>query len=132
MLAVLAACGGKPVTFADIPLLPAAAPLQAGTHPFADTVSKTLRDSLGGKNVKLDMQLYGLPTETNWVDVKGFYETQIKGDWKTESRLAQDTPAFKLAGWSRGGFASEQGLVVGYGAGMLGNPPFLIVALFSE
>lgn len=132
LLVPLAACGGTPVAFADLPLHPAATVIQPGSNPLAETVSNSLRESLGGQNVKLDLQVYALPAGTNWDEIKGFYEEQIKGDWKTEAKLTQDTQALKLIGWSRGGFASEQGLVVGYGPGLLNNPPFMIVALFSE
>lgn len=133
LVAALTACsGGEPVAFADIPLHPAATPLQAGSHPLADSVGNSFREAVSQENVQVDMQLYVLPADTSWEEVKGFYEAQIGGDWKVDSRLAQDTEAFKTIGWSRGGFASEQGLAIGYGPPLLGNAPYLMVALFSE
>ena len=55
-----------------------------------------------------------LPADATWEQVTGFYEHEVTGDWETEAQLAQDTAAFKTVGWTRGGLASEQGLVVGY------------------
>lgn len=129
----LTACGGgAPVAFSDIPLHPAATPLQAGSNPLADTVGKSFREAISQKNVQVDIQLYALPIDMVWEDVKGFYETQIAGDWKAESALTQNTEAFKTIGWTRGGFASEQGPAIGYGPALLGNAPYLMAALFSE
>jgi hypothetical protein len=132
LLVALAACGGEPVTFAQLPLHPQATPLEPGSHPMADTVADGFRQALSGGNVTMDVQLYSLPADASWETVRSFYETQVAGDWKTEPALAQDTEFFKTIGWSRGSFASEQGLAVGYGPPLLGSPPFLMVALFSE
>ncbi|GAB4425291.1 MAG: hypothetical protein OHK0015_05170 [Chloroflexi bacterium OHK40] len=135
LLGALAACGGEPVTLADLPVHPDASPLEPGSNPMADTVADSIRQSFGQGAVSVDMQLYTLPAETSWERVQAFYEEQISaigGDWEAEPQLAQDTPALKTIGWSRGAFAGEQGLVISYGPPLLGNPPFLLVALVSE
>ncbi len=128
----LTACGGTPVAFADIPVHPDAAPLQAGGHLLADTVGNTFREAVSQENVQVDMQMYTLPLDTDWEAVKAFYEEQIANDWKANDRLAQDTEAFKTIGWTCGSFVSKQGLAIGYGPPLLGNPPYLMVALFSK
>lgn len=128
----LAGCSAEPVSFADLPLHPAATTLAAGINPLADSVSESFREAMGGENVELEMQLYSLPPEMGWEEIKSFYEQQIGGDWEAAAALGQETEMFKTIGWTRGSFASEQGLAVGYGPPMLGNAPFLIVALFSE
>ncbi len=130
---VLAACGGSaPATLATISLPPDATQLQKGSNPLADTIADGFRESMGAQGEKVELQLYALPADTQWDDIKGFYEQEIKDDWKAEAQLAQDSDAFKTVGWTRGGFASEQGLVVGYSPALLDTPPFLMVALFSE
>lgn len=132
LLIALTACGGEPVAFEELPVHPDAAPLEAGTHPMADTVADSFRQAIGQEGVQVDLQLYTLPAEVTWEEIQSFYAESLEGDWKSEPRLAQDTSAFKTVGWARGAFAGEQGLAIGYGPPLLGSPPFLVVALFSE
>lgn len=99
---------------------------------MADTVGDSFRQAISQENVQVDMELYTLPADTTWEDIQAFYNEQITGDWKAATELTQDTEAFKTIGWTRGSFASEQGLAVGYGPALLGSPPFLMVAMFSE
>jgi hypothetical protein len=132
LLLALTACGGEPVAFQELPVHPDASPLEAGSHPMADTVADSFRQAVGQEGVQIDLQLYALPAETSWDEVQSFYAETLEGDWKSEPRLAQDTSAFKTVGWARGAFAGEQGLAVGYGPALLGSPPFMMVALFSE
>jgi hypothetical protein len=131
-LVTLVACGSEPIAFADIPMHPAATPLQAGSNPLADSVGNSFREAVGKEDVQVDVQLYALPVDTSWEEVKGFYKEQIADDWEADTRLAQDTEAFKTIGWSHGGFVGEQGLAIGYGPPLPGNAPYLMVALFSE
>jgi hypothetical protein len=131
-LVALTACGGEPVSFEELPIHPAASPLDAGSHPMADSVADSFRQAVGQEGVQLDMQLYALPDETSWEEIQSFYAESLAGDWKSEPRLSQDSSAFKTVGWARGALAGEQGLAVGYGPPLLGSPPFLMVALFSE
>ncbi len=130
----LAACGGggEPVAFADIPVFPDATPLEPGTNTLADTVGDSFRQAVSQENVQVDMELYTLPADASWEEIQAFYTEQIAGDWEAETALTQDTEAFKTIGWTRGGLASEQGLAIGYGPPLLGNSPFLMVAMFSE
>jgi hypothetical protein len=132
LLAALTACGDEPVAFEELPIHPQASPLVAGSHPMADTVANSFRQAVGQEGVAIDLQLYALPAETSWEEIQSFYADALTGDWKSEPRLAQDSSAFKTIGWARGAFAGEQGLAVGYGPALLGSPPFLMVALFSE
>jgi hypothetical protein len=133
LLLSLAACGGQPVAFADLPMLPDAAPLEEGTNTIADSVSSSFKESLSGENVGVELKLYAVPAETSWEQIKTFYTDQLAAtDWKSDERIAQDSDAFKTVGWTRGGLASEQGLAVGYGPDLLGEGAFLMVALISE
>ena len=129
---VLVACGGTPATLATIPVLPNATQLAAGSNPMADTLADSFRQSMAQQSGTVEMQLYTLPADATWDHVKGFYAQEITGDWQSEAQLAQNAESFKMVGWTRGGFASEQGLVVGYSPALLGQPPFMLVALFSE
>lgn len=130
---VLVGCsGGTPVTFDAIPLPPDATQLVAGSNPLADSLADSVRQSMGQQGGSIDLQLYRLPADAQWEQVKSFYEQQVTGDWQTEAQLAQDSEAFKTVGWTRGGLASEQGLLVGYSPALLDQPPFMLVALISE
>ena len=130
---ILVACGGgTPVALATIPVPPAATQLQAGSDPLADLLADGMRQSMSQQGGTVEVQLYTLPAEATWEQVKGFYEHEVTGDWTTEAQLAQDSAAFKTVGWTRGGLASEQGLVVGYSPALLDQPPFIMVALVSE
>lgn len=78
------------------------------------------------------MQPYTLPADVGWDEIKGFYEEEIKEDWKAETQLTQESEALKTVDWTRGSLASEQGLAIGYGPALLDKPPFLMIVLFSE
>ena len=106
LLVALTACG-EPVAFEELPLHPDAAPLEAGSHPMADTVANSFRQAVGQEGVQIDLQLYTLPDETSWDEIQSFYTGALGGDWKSEPRLAQDTSAFKTVGWARGAFAGR-------------------------
>lgn len=126
-------CGGQPVAFADLPVHPDAQPLQAGQNTLADSVANSFTQSVSSEKVKVDLQLYAIPEGTSWDQIKSFYADKLGGtDWKAASELNQDSEAFKTVGWTRGGFAGEQGLAIGYGPDLLGEGAFLMVALISE
>jgi hypothetical protein len=132
MLAALAGCGAPPVTFAEIPLHPALLPLERGANTLADTIATSLEKSLAERG-SVELKLYSVPDTVIWEEIDGFYtEALADSDWKAADELRQESAAINTAGWTRGGRASEQGLVVGYAPDALGEGAFLIVALFSE
>ena len=132
LLVTLAACGGAPVNFADVPTHPQVTPVEPGENSMADTIGATLKDALAERG-QVDMKLYAVPSSLSWEQIQAFYADSLSGtDWKTAQELAQDTEVFKTAGWTRGRLASEQGLAVGYAPDLLGGGAFLMVALFSE
>lgn len=132
VMVALAACGGEPVTMSSIPVFPNTTPLQAGQNSMADTLAGTL-ESMVGDQLSSEINLYAVPATTTWAEVQDFYTTQLADtDWKAAEELTQETSAINIMGWSRGGLASEQVLVVGHSPDLLGNGAFLIVGLFSE
>lgn len=132
LLALLAACGGKPVAFTDLPQHPNAAPLERGVNGMADTLATTLESSLGERGT-VELKLYSMPSDIAWEEVDSFYATSLaESDWKAAEELRQEGEMINTVGWTRGSLASEQGLVVGYAPNLLGDGAFLIVALFSE
>lgn len=133
-LLALTACGdGQPVAFVDLPMIPDAAPLEEGANTIADSVSNSFKASLSSENVEVELKLYAVPAEMSWEQIKTFYTDQLAAtDWESDERITQNSDTFKTVGWTRGGFASEQGLAVGYGRDLLGEGAFLMVALISE
>lgn len=133
LLLSLAACGAPAVKMTEVPVFPGATPLDKGQNEIADAAADGLKQSVSAENVTADVQMYALPEGTNWDDVTKFYNDKLSSsDWKTSAEIAQDTEFFKVVGWTRGSLNSEQALGVGFGPEMLGNQPFLMVALMSE
>jgi hypothetical protein len=132
MVIALTACGSTPVTYADIPLPTDITALAPGQNTLADTLNSSFSDALRSHG-SVETKLYSVPATMTSEQVSAFYAEQLgKTDWKPSQELTQDSGAFKTVGWQRGGYASEQGLVVGYSADMLGDGAFMMVALFSE
>ncbi|MCU0490300.1 MAG: hypothetical protein MUD01_01735 [Chloroflexaceae bacterium] len=132
VLVSLVGCGGQAATMSAIPIFPNTVPLQAGESKMADLFANTLTRMVGEK-LKADVRMYSLPPKSSWDSINAFYAEQLNGtDWKSNSQLAQQNAAISIAGWTRGGFASEQVLMVGRGSDPLNGQAFLIVALFSE
>jgi hypothetical protein len=126
-------CGTAPVAIGDIPAYPGAQAMATGENEMADEVAKAIEESSGGEGVTTEVHLYSLPTGTAWSDIEAFYDDELAGtDWESEADLTQETEFFSTLGWSRGGGANEQALVIGYMADILGTGSFLIVGLFSE
>lgn len=131
-LLALAGCGAAPVALAELPVHPAAAPLERGSNTLADTIAGSLESSLAERGT-VELQLYSVPDDVIWEEIDGFYtESLADSDWRPADELRQESEAITTAGWMRGGLASEQGLMVGYAPDALGDGAFLIVALFSE
>ena len=130
-LGSLAACGAPPVTMAEIPLVPEAAPLEKGQNMVADAASEAMDQALTSENLKSEFKLYTVPAEMSWDQVKAFYTEKLGSDWKVSDEITQESEAFSAMGWTRGG--DSQALVVGYGPDILGNGnPFLMVMLASK
>lgn len=133
VLLAVAGCGTEPVSIGDIPVYPGAEPMERGQNAMADELADVIKESSGGEGVNVDINLYSLPSDTTWEDIKGYYNGEIAStDWQTEADLGTESEVFSTIGWSRGGGASEQALVVGYVADILGGGAFMIVGLFSE
>lgn len=132
LLITLAGCGTPPVTFAELPMHPAASPLERGSNTLADAVATAIESSLAERGT-VELKLYNVPDTVIWEEIDGFYaESLSDSDWKVSDELRQESAAINTVGWTRGSLASEQGLVVGYAPDALGQGAFLIVALFSE
>jgi hypothetical protein len=132
-LVLLAACGTEPVSLSDIPVYPGVKPMERGQNAFADQMADAIKESSGKEDVSAELKLYTLPAGAAWSDVKSYYVDNLAdGDWQTEQDLAEESDIFSSLGWTRGGGASEQALVVGHLADITGEGAFLIVMLFSE
>jgi hypothetical protein len=131
-LGSLAACGAPPVTMADIPVHPKAAPLEKGKNPIADAASDAMDKSLTGQNLKNEVKLYSVPADVTWDEIKSFYSESLKGsDWKNNDQLTHESDSFSALAWTRSG--DQQALVIGYGPDILGNgSAFLMVMLASK
>jgi hypothetical protein len=132
-VAALAACGGEPVAFADLPIPPEAQPLESGANAFADQIAASLSESFSTASSSAEISMYTLPATASWEGLKGFYAEQLAGsDWRSEPELSQESEALSMVFWGRGSLASEQGLAVAYVPPILSDEPLLMVALVSE
>ena len=130
---LLAACGSEPVPISSIPVYPGAEPMARGDNEMVDQLAEIVTQSSADEGVGVEISLYRLPEGTAWDEVKAFYQTKVAGDdWVLEENLNNETDVFSTIGWSRGSGASEQALIVGYIAEMVGDTAFLITGLFSE
>ena len=85
---LLAACGSKAATMADIPAYPEAVALEPGADPVADTLVNNmvqdaqLRSSIGVGG-QIEQKAYRLPAGTTWEQVQSFYNDKLGADgWK--------------------------------------------------
>jgi hypothetical protein len=133
VLMLTVACGGgEPVTMSEVPVYPNAEPMAAGENSMADMLSETLSGAVG-EQLSSEINLYRLPADADWPAIEEFYTNELADtDWEAAEELAQQNEAINVTGWSRGGFASEQVLMIAYSPDMLGEGAFMIVALFSE
>jgi hypothetical protein len=132
LLAALACGGSDPVTMADIPVFTDAVQMEAGQSTMADLVADSLQQTAGQEGISTETLIYGVPAGTTWDSIKSFYSGQLGGDWTEDSELAESAEGFQTTGWTRGGLASEQALVVALVDDPLAGQSFLIVGLFSE
>ncbi|MBP7044651.1 MAG: hypothetical protein KBE23_17995 [Chloroflexi bacterium] len=85
LLVLLAACGGKAATMADIPAYPDAVALEPGVDPIADTLVNNMvqdaqvRSSVGAGG-QIEQKAYRLPAGTTWEQVQSFYNDKLGGD----------------------------------------------------
>jgi hypothetical protein len=130
---LITACGTEPVSLDDVPVYPGAEAMDRGQNEFADQMVDAIKESSGKENVDTDLKLYSLPPEATWSDVASFYSAELAdGDWGAQQDLTEESEIFSSLGWTRGGGASEQALVVGHISDVTGDGAFLILMLFSE
>jgi hypothetical protein len=133
LAALLAACGGKAVTFAELPIPPEAQPLESGANALADQIAAGLSESLSTASSSAEISVYSLPATSSWEQLKSFYAEQLAGsDWRSDPELSEEGETLSMVFWGRGSFASEQGLAVAYVPPLMGDEPLLMVALVSE
>jgi uncharacterized lipoprotein YmbA len=61
LVTLLAACGGEPVAFNDLPIPPEARPLESGANPLAAQIAASLSDSLSAASSSAEVNVYSLP-----------------------------------------------------------------------
>jgi hypothetical protein len=130
---LLLACGTEPVTMSDVPVYPGAELMASGQNQMADELAGIIRNSAGGEGVGVEINLYSLPVEISWDDIKTYYNRELAGtDWTVEDELTTESEVISTIGWGRGSGASEQALIVGHVVDVLGEGAFMIIGLFSE
>jgi hypothetical protein len=130
---LLLACGTEPVMMGDVPVYPGAEPMAGGQSQMADELANIIRNSAGGEGVGVEINLYSLPADISWEDIKGYYGRELAStDWTVEDELTTESEVISTIGWGRGRGASEQALIVGHVVDVLGEGAFMIIGLFSE
>lgn len=132
LLAILACGGSDPITIGEIAPFPGATLAEQG-NVLADSIAESIKNGAGREAEQIDVRTYVLPAGTTWEAVRSFYASQSGvGDWEPAEELAEETDYINTAAWSRGGFGSEQVLLVAHSIDPLGGPPYLFLVLFSE
>jgi hypothetical protein len=122
---LLAACGAKPVSVAELPVYPEAVQLEAGDSAIADTLENNMaqdaamRDAMGplGGGGKTEQAGFQLPSDTSWEQVKAFYAKELEDNgWSSGlggvagivdvnammDTANQDNDLYQIAIWSKG------------------------------
>lgn len=125
----LAACGGSPpAQMTDIPSYPNATALKPGENQIADTLAKNVQMA-GQMGQKLDQQIFTLPGNTSWKDVKDFYSSKLSAaGWQNSNLPIPDNDMMQMAVWTRGG----QSLTVARMSEPTGGDTFLLFSLASQ
>jgi hypothetical protein len=126
----LAACGGSsaPATLADVPTYPNATALKPGENPMADTLAKNVQQA-GAMGQKLDQQIFTLPKDASWNQIKSFYTDKLTGaGWSTTSIPIPDNDMFKMTVWTKG----SQSLTVGQITEPISKDNFLLFSLATQ
>lgn len=127
------ACRPARVPFTAIPVPPAAeaAKPEGPEEVPIDLTQGDIHDAVREGYGKPRVEIYALPAETDWAKITQFYAEQLRGkDWRPEPGFSRRKGYYEMTGWSRGGGASRQALVVAF----LGKPEgargnYLVVAL---
>lgn len=131
-LAALACGGSAPVTLESLPKFDGAVALEDGQSTVAEAVVEALQQTAGQEGVTAETLVYGVPAETTWDAIQTYYANNLGSDWTEDNELKQESEGFNTVGWTRGGLASEQAVIVAYVDDPLAGQSFLIVVLFSE
>jgi hypothetical protein len=80
---LLAGCGAKPLTIADLPTYPDAVELKPGESQIGDTLQQNMQQDAAmrdaaGVGGSTEQQGFTLPANASWEAVKGFYSEQLK------------------------------------------------------
>jgi hypothetical protein len=132
MLAALACGGSEPITVADVPVFEGANPIKEGQSTVAEAVVTALESSADQEGVTAEATVYSVPDGKTWDDIKNFYGSQLGSEWKADDQLTQTEEGFNTAGWTRGGLASEQALIVAWVNDPIVKKDFMVLVLFSE
>ncbi|HNB52906.1 MAG TPA: hypothetical protein PK530_13235 [Anaerolineales bacterium] len=86
---VLAACGAKPVTIADLPVYPNATALNPGDDPVADTLVQNMaqdaqiRTSVGVGG-SIEQKAFRITSDASWDAVNKFFTDELTGNgWES-------------------------------------------------
>ncbi len=130
---VLAACGSRPVSVDQVPVYPQATPMVQGANEIADKVLQAISESSKSQGLRAEMNLYSLPEESRWEDVKASYEDElVSTGWKPVPDLSSERGHFRSAGWSRGGGNKREALTLSYVDSAQAGTAFFVVALFAR
>jgi hypothetical protein len=122
---LLAACGAPPT--ADIPQFPGATPQTAGANTMADALAGSFAMHVGRQAGDSAIQLYAVPPDTRWTDVKQFYAERLGAEgWQEEPALLVEGDTFSYSGWKKDGRTLALGLV----ENTIGDGAYLTLAVY--
>jgi hypothetical protein len=133
ILLLAVACGAKPILIDDLPVYPGSVPMQRGQNSLADSVADAMQRSAGEQGLNAQFRLFGLPADTTWDEVKGFYSREMaRLGWKPESAMTVEGEGFQAVGWTQGTGDKQQALVVGYVPDVTGEGASAVLGLFAK
>jgi hypothetical protein len=107
---ILAACGAP--STADIPMFPGATNQPTGQNTMADALAGSFAMHIGRQADDGAVQLYAVPQETRWPEVKQFYADRLGAEgWQEVPALLVEGDTFSYAGWTKGDRTVALGMV---------------------
>lgn len=136
LLLGVAACGGAtaPATIDDVPVYPDATNIPRGENELVDQLIDGISQAVNEEDVSaIESQVYALPADTTWEQVKSFYSDKLGEAWQADDELTDESTEIKVKGWVQDTDEGEQALVLYYTPSLLlGDDPHLIIALVTE
>jgi hypothetical protein len=122
---LLVACGAP--SAADIPQFPGAINQPTGANTMADALAGSFAIHIGKQADDGAVQLYAVPQDTKWAQVKQFYAERLNADgWQEEPALLVEGDTFSYAGWKK----DDRTVALGLVENTIGDGAYMTLAVY--